>query len=137
MGTFIFVLLVIFIILSVLLMISSWEGSIVGFVMFVILFGCGVAIPYTSHNSDIANIENSQAIIKIQEDYKDRLNSQLNSMPKIDGSLMNGDSPYKSIVSEIAVAEQKIASANERVLESRIDIQKRERGLTSYIIWFF
>ena len=139
MGILIFILLVAFLLMSVFIIVTANDvgGVVCGIVLFLVLFACGVVIPYVSHNSSLANIENSAAIVKIQEDYKERLKSQLESLPKVNASLMNADSPYKAIVSEIAVAEQKIATANETVLDSKISIQKRERGMTSYILWFF
>ena len=137
MGVFIFTLLIFFLLVSMVLIARAGDGLIFGFILFFVSFVVGIVIPYASHNNAIANIENSEAIVKIQEDYKERLKIQLDSLPKVNSSLMNADSPYRSIVSEIAVSEQKIAEANEKVLNSKISIQKRKRGMTSYILWFF
>ena len=138
MGLFIFILLTVLLSISVMLIVKFDEfGIVFGVLLFIFAFTCGIAFPYMSHNSSLATIENSAEIIKIQEDYKLKLKGQLDSLPKVDVSLMSGDSPYSSIISEIARSEQKILTANEEVLSAKIKIQKRERGLTSYILWFF
>lgn len=137
MGTFIFILMVAFLVIAILIMTTSHDGLGFGLILFLIIFGVGVIIPYSFHNSSLATIENSAEIVKIQEDYKSRLKAQLDTLPKVDGALMNSDSPYRSIISEIAISEQKIVTANEEILSAKMSIQKRERGLTSYILWFF
>lgn len=137
MGTFIFILMIVILLISILIMITSRDGLGFGLVLFLVVFGIGIVIPYAFHNASLATIENSVEIVKIQEDYKSRLKAQLDTLPKVDGALMNGDSPYKSIISEIAVSEQKIVSANETILSAKMSVQKRERGMTSYVLWFF
>ena len=137
MGTFIFILIVVFLLISIGMMIASIDTLMAGLGLFFVIFGFCVITPYIFHNSSLATIENSAEIVKIQEDYKSRLKSQLDTLPKVDGALMNSDSPYNSIISEIAISEQKIVNANEKILSAKMSIQQRERGLTSYILWFF
>lgn len=138
MGVFIFCLIVLLLVLCVFMVFSfEFDSTMSGVILGLIVLVCGVFLPYISHNSSLATIDNSERIIQIQSEYKESLIEQLNSLPKTDAALMNSDSPVSSIVEEIASAEGKIAQAKQDVLDAEISIQKRKRGLTSYILWFF
>ena len=137
MGIFIFMMIMSIAAAAVFLAIFDKEGPFIGIVILGLVFCFGILMPYSLHNMDLTRIEHSLEIVQIQEDYREGLKEQLNTLPELNGSLMNEDSPYRSIISQIAASEGRIAAANENVLDSKMSIERRERGLTSYILWFF
>jgi len=127
-----FVFLVVLIITSTIGMLAS-GFSVIGVALGLAL----MTVPYANHNSDLASVEFQERIIKIETDYAKKLRSQLNSLPKVDNSLLNADTPYSAIVVEISNSERRVRDANETILNAEISIAKRGRFITAFALWFF
>ncbi len=139
MGTFVFMVLVVVLIAIFLYMIAPYgdDRRFICPMAITVIVVSFFAIPYVIHNSSVVKIKNSEAIIEIQVEYKSKLEERLNSIPDQKIALMNADSPVSTIVKEIALSEQSIRDANESILSAKMNIQARESGLTSYILWFY
>ncbi len=107
-----------------------------GFTFFGVVAFAMFATPYLSHISDLADIETAEGYIKVQIEYKNNLNAELNKLPDIDTALMNGDTPAKSLILAIADAEKEITKEKRRLLNAKKSIIKRKRGVGGYVFWF-
>lgn len=107
-----------------------------GLIMLIIA-GLLIFVPYANHNSNLATIEFSNQIIKVKTDYKSSLKQQLESLPSVEGAILNADSPCSQMVKEIASVEREVMQANQNVLYAEISIKKRERFATAFVLWFF
>lgn len=139
MGILVFLLLIVCFVVGCFLLASAtiWnDNGIVGFLMVALPILCFV-LPYWVHNSNLATVENSEKIIQINTDYRERMQQQLKDFEVKGVSLLNADTPVKSIVSEIATAERNIMEAEQEILNAEISIERRKRGMSSYILWFF
>jgi hypothetical protein len=115
---------------------TLFAGEPVGF--FVTAFGLAlIGFPYAFHNSDIAKVDYAARIIKVETDYSEKLRVQLGSLPKVNSSLMNSDTPYASIVTELALSEKRVRDANADILDAEMSIEKRKRFATAFVLWFF
>lgn len=94
------------------------------------------AIPYSGQIKDSVVVSEGDRIVSVTEEYRDRIKEEINSLPKIQSSLMNGDTPYLAMLDNLAGAEQKILESKKDIITAEMRIQRRKLGVTAFVFWF-
>lgn len=132
MGVLIFIVAILLIIVCLIIASEEPVFIFVGAAIFAIFF----IFPYVEHVSDITTIHNHDRIVEIQEKRIDRISSRLDKVEDKGNSTWNKDTPVATMMDSLVEAENKITEAQENILSAEMSIQKRENGITSYILWF-
>jgi septal ring factor EnvC (AmiA/AmiB activator) len=106
----------------------------------IILLFVGIGLfflHYSEHNSDITLIKNQEAYVQVQQDYINSLKVSLEAIQDKTNTLANQDSPVATLALKISDAEKDIRDAKKQVLEAQMSIDKRQNGITAWVLWFY
>jgi len=108
-------------------------------VIFFVLFSLFGIFSYNDHVNNLACIKMQDETITVHQQRLASLNKQYEAITKNihSASLMNADSPVKSVIEGITGAENSITNAKLKVIEARIDIEARKRGIYSLLAILF
>ena len=134
MGTFIFILLVLFLICCI---IAFFAGAIEFLFVTMVTAALGLGAPYVSLNTDVHRILTEQQYIEMEQQYIAGLREQLENIPDKPQALMNADSPVATMTIALHDAQKTLRSRQITILDAKRSIQQRRAGLTSYIFWFY
>jgi len=107
---------------------------------FGLLFGGVLSIPvfvtWSGHSDDLGTIIAQQEVVTVYEKQRDDLNKTMEGFNYPAGSLMNADSPVRSIVEQLASVEKLLADARAEKAEAIKSIEQRRKGPMSGVISF-
>ncbi len=101
-----------------------------------ILPGLITMMVWSCHADDIGTIIAQQEVIMVYEKQRDDLNKTMSSFKYPAGSLLNADSPVRSIVEQLANVEKLLADARAEKAEAIKSIEQRRVGPVSGVIGF-
>jgi len=98
-------------------------------------------IVYTHHATNLGTIRQGYSVVKVQQDRLNRLRTDLtlvnDSIKQGNVALVNSDSPIKSLIDQIALAETSVAEANLKIANAEVSIAQRKAGPGYFIVsWF-
>jgi len=114
----------------------SIGGWIISAITLIIIF-----FVYCDHAENLGTIRQGYSVVKVQQDRLNRLRSDLtlvnDSIKQGNVALVNSDSPIKSLIDQIALAETSVAEANLKIANAEVSIAQRKAGPGYFIIsWF-
>lgn len=96
---------------------------------------------YSSHAENLGTIRQGHSVVKVQQDRLNRLRNDLtlvnDSIKHGNVALVNSDSPIKSLIDKIALAETSVAEAQIKIANAEVSISQRKAGPGYFIVsWF-
>lgn len=137
MGILIFLLSLLFIVVTVMVMSEGDEYIPMGFMLMLIVVGAFYMIPYGLLNSDVNKIIMEKEYIELEQQYVTNVKAQIDSLPEQKSALMNADTPVASMIESLHRAEDRIRERKVNILDTKRSVMNRKSGLTSYIFWFY
>jgi peptidoglycan hydrolase CwlO-like protein len=137
--TFIYLgLIAISIIIGLIVVFKNDTVSDAAFCGFLLLFLAlpPLITPLMIHNYDVTTINNAHKMLQIRQDALDSIDAQLQNF-STQTALMNADAPFSSLAKEKSQFVREISEIKEKVLEAEMRIERRKRGFTAYVTWFF
>jgi len=114
--------------------------SIVGWVIstFTLIM---LLLVYTCHATNLGTVRQGYSVVKVQQDRLKRLRNDLvlvnDSIKQGNVALVNHDSPVKSLIDQIALAETSVAEAQLKIANAEVSISQRKAGPGYFIVsWF-
>lgn len=108
-------------------------------------FGGGIAVmcvalvfiitPVTIHNSDKIDYANTAKILNIHKKHIEQLENQLSSVDVKAGAILNHDSPYATIYTQLASVRSEFKETELKLFNCGLDIEKRRVGFFQYATW--
>jgi hypothetical protein len=108
----------------------------------IILCSLMLFVSYWIHSNDLSVVRKGQLQIEVQ---KTRVNNLKNDLTMLIGAdakniltaLLNKDTPVKSIVDQLSIAEKDLATTSLWKNNAELDIEARKAGPFNIIVWLF
>jgi hypothetical protein len=113
--------------------------GITGLIVIMIVFGGSRLF----NSRDLGVIREQSGVIKVYEEKVDRLKEDLkiiigpNKNKEIPYSLLNADSPIKTITEQLAKSENDLAAAKDKLAQAKVSIASRKAGPFWPTIWIY
>lgn len=121
--------------LLLLIVIGVWAAR--GGLFISAIAMAALVAPSFMHVSDVVNRDTAYEVIAEHAKYVDDLERQMKKLPSISSGLMNADTPYASISSQLTAAKAGLMKAKLEKIGYTRSIAKRKAGFTQYVTWFY
>jgi hypothetical protein len=91
-------------------------------------------IMISEHAYDLSIVRNEEQIISVHETAIQEIDTQLKGMDIKNTSLMNADSPTRSLIEAKAEFVKRLTEARSRVVNARVRISARSIGVASGVV---
>lgn len=111
-------------------------GWIISTMTLIIIFAV-----YCCHANNLGTIRQGYSVVKVQQDRLNRLRNDLtlvnDSIKQGNVALVNSDSPIKSLIDQISLAETSVAESQIKIANAEVSISQRKAGPGYFIVsWF-
>ena len=95
------------------------------------------AISFMCHCDDLATVRHGNLLIEVRRDAIKQIDEQLKDIKITQTSLMNNDSPAKSLIETKTKFVEELAKQQIEIANAKISIEKRSLGLMSATVKIF
>ena len=131
------ILILIFLILIIVALINyrTDEPGTLLFTAFLMLLPLVISIMI--HTSELALLRKGNALVVIREQAINDIDTQLLQIKVSNSSLMNADSPIRSLVETRTKFISELTEQKIKIQEAKISIEDRSIGIMKMVVWIY
>jgi peptidoglycan hydrolase CwlO-like protein len=129
--------------LLIVLDVLMWEEGFASFCAIlglVVTFGFTIAT-YSSHANDLGTLRSYQAVVEVQKNRISDLETRLTKIVPVGHQrvtlLLNADSPIKSLVEQMSIAQRDLSDAEKEIAQAKVNISRRKAGPFWFVVWTY
>jgi len=130
-------LLLIILLILVIAMFVCEDDCLVVVVSIFLTLVVSIILSIIIHSNDLAVIRSGKPLIEIREQAIKDIDNQLNKLEYNHTSLMNADTPVKSLIETKSKYISELTNAKLRIQIAKITIEARSIGFFKLVVWLY
>lgn len=131
-----FIIILLFCLFVISVACESEVGVRTSLISIILLITSFVA-SFFNHSDDLSLIRTGQPLVVIREEAIKDIDKQLDKLKFSQTSLMNNDSPAKSLIETKSKYISELTVEKLKIQQARINIEARSIGLLKFVVWLY